>query len=1051
MQKKAARRGQRALAFLLCLLMVVTLLPVMGASAAEGDVSATGVELDKTLTLQNDGTYAITLEAYATGTVKTTTVTEPVPTDFVLVLDQSGSMAKYITSYTYTEKTSQGYSYSSLKNQTLYYKDGDTYYQVKRGSYETWSWFSSTDHYYLYYQKDGTTYYLSGTGTTTTRPSEYTSSSGTIWTGVLYTRTETSTRKLDALISAVTNFAASIRDQKDPNDQPIDHRVAIVGFSSDGYNNTELLTGVTIKHGATNSMSTQESRYSPDGKTHNGAQYGSITKAQYAAALQDVTTSAGQTSITNAINALTAYGGTQPQDGLNMANQIFANREITTYQKADGTSAPRNTVVVMFTDGQPGNNNQDDRIAVANSTIANAKTAKETYQAKVFTIGVFDDPDTTKLVSENKTSSYSIKDYMTAVSSDYPAAESLSSKGTANTDGKEYYAMATDSEALNAAFQSVSSSVNNSSTSCELDTESVLTDVISGNLDLPANFSEANNVKVYTATCSGTDEDGNLTFADPVEFSTASVTVKNKTVNVSNFDYKSNYVTGEDGIGKKLIVTITGLLPNQDGTALPSNEATSGIYDDGSLVAPFEVPTFNVGLENRVVDFGMTVNIGANVVNTNAAKSQYGTFALSNDKAYTYKLNPVKDSNGNYTFGFTGVDSALYFNNGSWNKVNVIPANNVYYDDTFLNGDDTGSSTFTDGQYGYEAAVETATNAADFKPEGSTTSYTAKQTFSFTGSRIDLYCTTTSNSNAVVAALWKAEDFGKDDTQPVASKYMINKYESGTLYNVPTLSFDTGVRGNYVLVLYTNGTSNYQFDGVRVYNPADETNDTVKGAYTAENEANAQFLKVRDLLVQAGEDGTVTGSLGNPGVVYTDEQDNVTVLATYYDIGPKNEVYLAANNGVSFKLDGYNAAAYKVMVGLSAPEGKGNGQVTVTYGDKATTVDVKSVNDMYYEVTPDANGNVSIVNSGNVLVSVTNIKVTARNTASAASTASVVVDEDLLNYVSTFSTLSVVDTTTPDTPDPIPDTPVQNDSISAIIHAIWAQVKTSIDRLFGRL
>lgn len=98
MQKKAARRGQRALAFLLCLLMVVTLLPVMGASAAEGDVSATGVELNKTLTLQNDGTYTITLEAYATGTVTTTTVTEPVPTDFVLVLDQSGSMAKYITS-----------------------------------------------------------------------------------------------------------------------------------------------------------------------------------------------------------------------------------------------------------------------------------------------------------------------------------------------------------------------------------------------------------------------------------------------------------------------------------------------------------------------------------------------------------------------------------------------------------------------------------------------------------------------------------------------------------------------------------------------------------------------------------------------------------------------------------------------------------------------------------------------------------------------------------------------------------------------------------------
>lgn len=1033
MQKKAARRGQRALAFLLCLLMVVTLLPVMGASAAEGDVSATGVELNKTLSLQNDGTYTINLEAYATGTVTTTTVTEPVPTDFVLVLDQSGSMAKNITSYTYTEKTSQDYSYSILNNQTLYYKDGDTYYQVKRGSYKTWSWFSSTDHYYLYYQKDGTIYYLSETGTTTTRPSEYTSSSDIIWTGVLYTRTETSTRKLDALISAVTNFAASIRDQKDPNDQPIDHRVAIVGFSSDGYNNTELLTGVTIQHGATNSMSTQDSRYSPDGKTHNGAQYGSITKAQYAAALQDVTTSAGQTSITNAINALTAYGGTQPQDGLNMANQIFANREITTYQKADGTSAPRNTVVVMFTDGQPGNNDQDDRIAVANSTIANAKTAKETYQAKVFTIGVFDDSDTTKLVSENKTSSYSIKDYMTAVSSDYPAAESLSSKGTANTDGKEYYAMATDSEALNAAFQSVSSSVNNSSTSCELDTESVLTDVISGNLDLPANFSEANNVKVYTATCSGTDEDGKLTWQAATPFN-ATVTTDGKAVNVSGFDYSQNYVTGEENTGKKLIVTITGLLPNQDGTALPSNETTSGIYDDGSLVAPFEVPTFNVGLENRVVDFGMTVNIGANVLNKNAATNQYGTFAL-NSEAYTYKLNPVKDSNGNYTFGFTGVDSSLYFADGSWNKVNVIPANNVYYDDDLLNC----SSDFKDNNYGYDAVVPATTDTTSVS--------SGETTFTFKGSRIDVYCTTESTSGAVIGQLKNSSG------EVLATKLMRNEYKSGALYNVPTLSFETSdASATYTLTITTNDQSNYKLDGVRVYHPADETNETVQNAYANDDEQNAVFTQVRQLLISA-EDFT-SGMSSVAGAVYTDKLHDGATITDYEKIGPKNEVYLDNGDAIAFKVDGYQSGM-KVMVGLSAPEQTTDagdsvtakqGQVTVSDASAAKTQNISSNVDMYYAVTPTADGYVVITNTGSALISVTNVKLSG--TAEGAGTFSV--DDGLLAYMASFDSLEVTEPT-PDEPDPIPDTPVQNDSISAIIHAIWAQVKTSIDRLFGRL
>lgn len=988
MQKKAARRGQRALAFLLCLLMVVTLLPVMGASAAEGDVSATGVELNKTLTLQNDGTYAITLEAYATGTVKTEEKTAGVPCDIVLVLDQSGSMAED-------------------------FNGDDTSDNAKK--------------------------------------------------------------RITALKTAATTFVNQV--QQNAAQYNVDHKVAIVGFASGNSNesssewkNTELLS------------------------TEETVSYSNITTANY----QDALVSANSNGTVNnrltmAIDRVDANGATYGNYGLTMAKSILDNRTVLTYTKPDGTTANRKTIVVFFTDGYPGRYATNDRfydgkwkndwnessynnITVANSTIDAAAKLKQAG-ATVYSVGIFSGAAPTddynfSIQSRNKnnctyydTGTKAANAYMHFVSSDYDSScTSMTSSARSPIVNNGYYLAASNADDLNKVFETISASIDSSSTSCTLDAESVLTDVISGNLDLPEGFSAANNVSVQTAAYQGGGS-----FADPVAFAGKTVEVSGKTIKVSGFDYSSNYVvdaTSTEGAkGSKLIVTITGLIPNQAGDGQFSNENTSGIYHDKELRAAFERPVFDVDSRNVVIDFGMTANIAKNVRNKNTREGVQvedgGTFTYGNDKTLTFKPTVEKDENGNYTLPFTGVSSALYYGvdyaavgspSNAWTWVNVIPANNVYYDDTYLNTqDDTGSSTFTDGQYGYEAAVETATNAADFKPEGSTTSYTAKQTFSFTGSRIDLYCTTTSNSNAVVAALWKAEDFGKDDTQPVASKYMINKYESGTLYNVPTLSFDTGVRGNYVLVLYTNGTSYYQFDGVRVYNPTDETNDTVKGAYTAENEANAQFLKVRDLLVQAGEDGTVTGSLGNPGVVYTDEQDDVIAPATYYDIGPKNEVYLAANNGVSFKLDGYNAAAYKVMVGLSAPEGKGNGKVTVTYGDKVTTVDVKSVNDMYYEVTPDANGNVSIVNRGNVLVSVTNIKVTARNTASAASTASVVVDEDLLNYVSTFSTLSVVDTTTPDTPDPIPDTPVQNDSISAIIHAIWAQVKTSIDRLFGRL
>ena len=1038
MQKKAARRGQRALAFLLCLLMVATLLPVMGASAAKGDVSATGVELNKTLSLETDGTYTITLEAYATGTVTTTEVTEPVPTDFVLVLDQSGSMKDTITSYTYTEKTSQEYSYSSLKNQTLYYKDGDAYYQVKRDSYKTGR-FSKTYHYYLYYQKDDANYYLSGNGTTETRPSEYTNSSDTIWTGVLYMQTKTSQTKLAALKKAVTNFVTSVQNQKYANGNSVAHRIAIVGFASDSsssYQNTELFVGSSTYPFGTSEIDDQ-----------------------YVNALQDVTTSTGRNNLTDSINALAAEGSTYAQHGFTMANKVLDKRTVKTYTKADGTTADRGAVVVMFTDGQPGyNNSYYDQKATADATIEKARTTKKI--ATVFTIGVFSVEDSTYLQTSNmwggtQDSPYTIKDYMTAVSSDYPSASSLSNKGSKNTDGKEYYATADDSEALNDAFQSVPSSVNSSSTSCELDAVSVLKDIISGNLDLPEGFNATENVSVKTADYNGDEKAAeSITFNDfddehAAPLSSAEVDVSGKTVKVSNFDYKNNYVTGvanKDGTfsGKKLIVTITGLIPNQAGDGQFSNEDTSGIYHNGELRAAFERPSFSVASRNVVIDFGMTANIAENVGNKNTREGVQdengGTFTYGDDNTLTFKPTVEKDKNGNYTLPFTGVSSALYYGvdyaavgspSNAWTWVNVIPANNVYYDDTFLSGGDTGSSTFTDGQYGYEANVPATTDTTSVS--------SGETTFTFKGSRIDVYCTTESTSGAVIGQLKNSSG------EVLATKLMRNEYKSGALYNVPTLSFETpNASATYTLTITTNNQSNYKLDGVRVYHPADETNETVQNAYANDDEQNAVFTQVRQMLLQ---DGFNTGSV--EGAAYTDQvrdgSHTTNVVSTYTDYGPKNEVYLATGNGIAVKIDNYNPDTQRVMIGLSAPEA-GAGSVNLTNDANAAPLAITSVNDMYYNVTPTAEGYVFIQNTGTSLIAVTNIKVTGADTSAVTYS----VDEDLLAYAANFDSLEVTEPT-PDEPDPIPDTPVQNDSISAIIHAIWAQVKTSIDRLFGRL
>lgn len=64
---------------------------MMRAPRANGEQGNEGVKLSKTATDNRDGSYTLRMEAYTTGEV--TTVVKTTPVDFVLVLDQSASMA----------------------------------------------------------------------------------------------------------------------------------------------------------------------------------------------------------------------------------------------------------------------------------------------------------------------------------------------------------------------------------------------------------------------------------------------------------------------------------------------------------------------------------------------------------------------------------------------------------------------------------------------------------------------------------------------------------------------------------------------------------------------------------------------------------------------------------------------------------------------------------------------------------------------------------------------------------------------------------------------
>lgn len=106
----------RILSLLLCLSLFSTLIVPGTRAYAESDPD-NGMKISKTATANKDGSYTITLEAFATGSKTTTVQEKDIPTDIILVLDQSGSMEDDIGQVRYT-----AYTGNNTQNKSNYEK-----------------------------------------------------------------------------------------------------------------------------------------------------------------------------------------------------------------------------------------------------------------------------------------------------------------------------------------------------------------------------------------------------------------------------------------------------------------------------------------------------------------------------------------------------------------------------------------------------------------------------------------------------------------------------------------------------------------------------------------------------------------------------------------------------------------------------------------------------------------------------------------------------------------------------------------------------------------
>lgn len=188
-------------------------------------------------------------------------------------------------------------------------------------------------------------------------------------------------------------------------------------------------------------------------------------------------------------------------------------------------------------------------------------------------------------------------------------------------------------------------------------------------------------------------------------------------------------------------------------------------------------------------------------------------------------------------------------------------------------------------------------------------------------------------------------------------------------------------------------------DGVRVYG-ALKAGD--QGVYL-DGEKNVTYYNIINSMIAADQ---ITNETTN-GFAYIEGTGDTTFNpATYQQSGPQNEIYLAKNRAITFKV----ASGSVVQVSARA--------VTDKAARINTDKDVASNTEMYYEVRPNNDGTVVIQNTGEGMLALVNVKIASATAANAAP----MVDQDTLEEAcqllaaGTPEPPTTVDPTGPDTP-----------------------------------
>ena len=317
---------KKFLALVLTLAMVLSLVPAT-ALATDGtqegnnqrSVEVTGSDNDNNLNMKKtvipneDGTYTVRLESYATGKVTPTTTTESL--DIVLLLDVSGSMKD-----PFTESSESYQAVYELSNRNVYYvKDGNNNYKKVTYCSTCEQWTNNCKNRLIVHRK----------GTAFTPKTSESDTTGTQFYEKIYTPAQS---KMEALKQAVNGFIDNIA-QNSP-----ESKASIVKFAGKQSNNVG------------------DDQYTEGWYDYN---YTQIVKN-----LTQVNPS-GAEQLKQAVSNLEAAGATSSDYGLEKAKAVL-----------DSESATQKKVIILFTDGEPNHDSGFD-YEVATNAVNTAKDLKQ--------------------------------------------------------------------------------------------------------------------------------------------------------------------------------------------------------------------------------------------------------------------------------------------------------------------------------------------------------------------------------------------------------------------------------------------------------------------------------------------------------------------------------------------------------------------------------------------------------------------------------------------------------------------------------------------------